>query len=127
TIWDRLAAHSLTGRYYFTDVPFTALWGTKYLSITRPITQFFSHCLAGTLPKVSFVEPRFLGEAQGLSNDDHPFADIRNGEAFLTSVFAAVTASPVWENKVLIINFDEWGGFFEHVPPTAAPITQADA
>jgi phospholipase C len=78
------------------------------------------------LPHVSVVEPRFLGESQGLSNDDHPFADIRNGEAFLNSVYAAVTSSPLWRNTVLIINFDEWGGFFEHVPPTAAPIPPAD-
>ena len=74
-----------------------------------------------------FVEPRFLGEAQGVSNDDHPFADIRNGEAFLNLVYTAVTQSPAWRNTVLVINFDEWGGFFEHVAPTAAPIPAADA
>src|SRR2546427_10937428 len=33
TIWDRLGAAGLTGRYYFSDAPFTALWGPKYLSI----------------------------------------------------------------------------------------------
>ena len=127
TIWDRLAEHSISRRYYFSDVPLLALWGSKYLSISAPIAQFFADCAAGTLPHVSFVEPRFLGEAQGLSNDDHPFADIRNGEAFLNLVYAALTLSPVWRNTVLVINFDEWGGFFEHVPPTAAPIPPADA
>ena len=127
TIWDRLADHSISRRYYYSDIPLLALWGSKYLSISAPIAQFFADCLAGTLPHVSVVEPRFLGESQGLSNDDHPFADIRNGEAFLNSVYAAVTSSPSWRNTVLIINFDEWGGFFEHVPPTAAPIPPADA
>jgi phospholipase C len=126
TIWDRLADHSISRRYYYSDIPLLALWGSKYLSISAPIAQFFTDCLAGTLPHASVVEPRFLGESQGLSNDDHPFADIRNGEAFLNSVYAAVTSSPVWRNTVLIINFDEWGGFFEHVPPTAAPIPPAD-
>jgi phospholipase C len=126
TIWDRLADHSISRRYYYSDIPLLALWGSKYLSISAPIAQFFADCLAGTLPHVSVVEPRFLGESQGLSNDDHPFADIRNGEAFLNSVYAAVTSSPLWRNTVLIINFDEWGGFFEHVPPTAAPIPPAD-
>jgi phospholipase C len=126
TIWDRLADHSISRRYYFSDVPLLALWGSKYLSISAPIAQFFADCAAGTLPHVSFVEPRFLGEAQGLSNDDHPFADIRNGEAFLNLVYTAVTLSPAWRDTVLIINFDEWGGFFEHVPPTAAPIPPAD-
>jgi phospholipase C len=37
-----------------------------------------------------------------------------------------VTNSPAWERTALIINYDEWGGFFDHVPPTAAPIPLAD-
>jgi len=127
TIWDRLADHSISRRYYFSDIPLLALWGSKYLSISAPVAQFFADCAAGTLPHVSVVEPRFLGESQGLSTDDHPFADIRNGEVFLNSVYAAVTSSPVWRNTVLVINFDEWGGFFEHVPPPTAPIPPADA
>lgn len=127
TIWDRLADHSISRRYYYSDIPLLALWGSKYLSISAPVIQFFGDCAAGTLPQVSFVEPRFFGESQGLSNDDHPFADIRNGEAFLNSVYTAVTTSPAWQSTVLVINFDEWGGFFEHVPPTAAPIPPADA
>jgi len=126
TVWDRLADHSISRRYYFSDVPLLALWGSKYLSISAPIAQFFAECAAGTLPHVSFVEPRFLGESQGVSGDDHPFADIRNGEAFLNSVYAAVTSGPAWRNTVLVINFDEWGGFFEHVAPSAAPIPPAD-
>jgi len=126
TIWDRLADHSISRRYYLSDIPLLALWGTKYLSISAPIADFFADCAAGTLPHVSFVEPRFLGESQGVSSDDHPFADIRNGEAFLNSVYAAITLSPAWQNTILIINFDEWGGFFEHVAPTAAPIPAAD-
>ena len=54
------------------------------------------------------------------------FADIRNGEAFLNLVYSAVTTSPAWRNTVLVINFDEWGGFFDHVPPPTAPIPPAD-
>jgi phospholipase C len=127
TIWDRLADHSISRRYYFSDVPMLALWGSKYLPISAPIAQFYADCMAGTLPHVSFVEPRFLGEEQGLSGDDHPFADVRNGEAFLNSVYAALTSSPVWRNTILVINFDEWGGFFEHIAPSAAPIPAADA
>jgi phospholipase C len=127
TIWDRLAEHSISARYYFSDFPFLALWGAKYLGISRGISEFYAAAAAGTLPHVSFVEPRFLGEDQGISTDDHPHSDIRNGEVFLNSVYQAVTSSPNWKNTVLIINFDEWGGFFEHVPPTHAPIPPADA
>jgi phospholipase C len=127
TIWDRLADHDLSRRYYFSDFPFLALWGAKYLNISRPIGEFFDDAEAGTLPAVSFVEPRFLGEAQGFSNDDHPHADIRNGEAFLNSIYEAITSSPAWPQTALIINYDEWGGFFDHVPPSAASIPPADA
>ncbi len=126
TIWDRLAGAGITGRYYYSDVPFLALWGAKYLPISRPLSQFLNDCGTGTLPSVSFVDPRFLGEAEGTSNDDHPHADIRNGEVFLNTIYNAVTSSPNWPNTVMIINFDEWGGFFEHVPPPAAPIPPAD-
>jgi phospholipase C len=122
-----LAEHSLKGFYYFSDVPFTALWGAKYLPISRRIAQFFDDAADGTLPHVSFVEPRFFGESLGISNDDHPFADIRNGQDFLNRVYEAVTTSPNWPNTIMVIHYDEWGGFFDHVPPTAAPIPPADA
>ena len=127
TIWDRLAEHSLSGKYYYSDFPFIALWGTKYLGISHLISEFFADAAAGTLPAVSFVDPRFVGEAEGLSNDDHPHADIRNGEDFLNGVYQAITSSPNWANTVLVITYDEWGGFFDHVPPGIAPIPPADA
>jgi phospholipase C len=126
TIWDLLATGGVDGRYYFSDVPFLAFWGAKYLPIARPFAAFLSDCAAGTLPQVAFVDPRFTGEEQGLSNDDHPHADIRNGEAFLNQVYEAVTASPAWPNTLLVVNYDEWGGFFDHVPPPAGPIPAAD-
>jgi phospholipase C len=127
TIWDRLADHGLSRKYYFSDFPFLALWGAKYLDISRPVGEFYLDCAAGTLPKVSYVEPRFLLEGQGLSQDDHPHSDIRNGEAFLNRVYNAVTSSPAWPNTLMVINFDEWGGFFDHVAPAKAPIPAADA
>ena len=126
TIWDRLAAANLDGRYYFSDLPFLALWGNRYVRLARGIDQFFVDAAAGQLPHVSFVEPRFLGEQAGLSNDDHPFADIRNGQAFMNRVYQAVTHSPNWPNTVFVINYDEWGGFFDHVPPPIRPIPAAD-
>jgi phospholipase C len=126
TIWDRLAAAGLEGRYYFSDAPFLALWGVKYFPISRPFSAFLSDCARGQLPHVSFVEPRFIEEQTGLSNDDHPHADVRDGQAFLNRVYTAVTRSPNWSSTVLIINYDEWGGFFEHVAPPTAQIPPAD-
>lgn len=125
TIWDRLAAAGLTGRYYFQDAPFLALWGAKYLPITRLYQSFLLACETGQLPHVSFVEPRFIEDPLRTTNDDHPHADIRDGQAFLNEVYTAVTRSPAWPRTLLVINYDEWGGFFEHVPPGTAPIPPA--
>jgi phospholipase C len=127
TIWDRLAEHGQTGRYYYSDVSFLDLWGTKYASIVHPLVRFMDDCSAGTLPSVAFVDPKFVGEASGATNDDHPHADIRNGEVFLAQIYQAVTSSPNWKHTVLIVTFDEWGGFFDHVAPPLAPIPAATA
>jgi phospholipase C len=121
TIWDRLAAAGRSGRYYFSDVPFTALWGTKYASISKPAAQFLSDCAAGTLPDVSYVDPRFVDEGSGTSGDDHPHGDVRSGEEFLATIYNAVVSSPAWSRTLLVINYDEWGGFFDHVAPETAP------
>jgi len=126
TIWDRLAAASVSGRYYFSDVPFLAVWGSKYIPISRPVSQFYLDCAAGTLPSVSYIDPRFVDEGTGTSGDDHPHADIRNGETFMAGLYRAVTTSPNWSNTVLIFNFDEWGGFYDHVAPPTAAIPPSD-
>jgi phospholipase C len=126
-IWDRLTAAGIPGRYYFTDVPYTALWGTRYLGISRPILEFYAQAAIGALPPVSFVEPGFLGEAvPGLSQDEHPLADIRLGQHFLSTVYNAVVSSPNWARTVFVITYDEWGGFFDHVPPPVGPDPNPD-
>ena len=124
TIWDRLAEKGLRGRYYYGDVPFLALWGAKYVGISSPISRFFADARDGTLPEVAFVDGEFAGEATGTGNDDHPHVDVRNGEKLMADVYAAVTQAPQWGQTVLLINFDEWGGFFDHVPPPTAQIPE---
>ena len=121
TIWDSLAAAGVKGTYFFNDVPFTALWYTKYLNISQPYAAFKALAAAGQLPAVSFIDPRFEDEGSGTSNDDHPHADIRAGETFLNDVYESITNSPNWPNTVLVITFDEWGGFFDHIAPGSAP------
>jgi phospholipase C len=117
TIWDRLAAAGLSGGYYFVDEPFILLWGAKYASILHPAAQFLADAAAGTLPNVSFVDPSFANEGQGQSGDYHPHGDIRAGEAFLAQIYHALRSSPAWDRTVLVVNFDEWGGFYDHVVP----------
>jgi phospholipase C len=62
TIWDRLQARGVSRRNYFSDLPFIGLWGTKYASISAHYAQFLADAAAGTLPAVSFVDPRFETE-----------------------------------------------------------------
>jgi Phospholipase C len=124
-IWDRLAAAGRSGRYYYGDTPFLALWGAKYLNISFPLQQFYADAAAGLLPEVAFIDPRFQDENTGTSNDDHPHADVRAGEYFLAQIYNAVTTSPNWRSTVLVINYDEWGGFFDHVVPSIAPIPES--
>ena len=127
TIWDRLAGAGVSARYYFSNVPFLALWGVKYLGISSLYEEFLLAASTGTLPAVSFVDPRYTILDDGTGNDDHPHADIREGDLFLYRTFQAVAKGPKWANTVFIVNFDEWGGFFEHVvPPRATAANNVD-
>jgi len=121
TIWDRLAAAGVPANYYFNDLPFLALWGEKYIPISRPFETFLAQAASGTLPSFSYIDPFFLGEDQGGSNDDHPHADILRGQAFVSLIANAVVNSPLWSKTALVIMYDEWGGFFDHVPPPRLP------
>lgn len=124
TIWDSLAKAGVSHTYYYNDLPFLSLWGLRYLGISHNWDDFVRDAASGTLPAVSYVDPPFFLEAvDGTSHDDHPHGDIRNGEAFINSVYQAITTSPAWPRTVLVVTFDEWGGFFDHVPPTSAPDT----
>jgi len=127
TIWDRLAAAGVSATYYFSNLPFLGLWGPKYIAISRPYQQFLADAAAGTLPSVSFVDPRFTISDMGEGNDDHPHADIRAGDAFLAQTFFAVANGPLWPRTVVVVTYDEWGGFFDHVaPPRVAAANLVD-
>lgn len=125
TIWDRLAAAGVRGAYYTGGLPFLALWGDRYLPITQTFDRFLGDCRSGRLPALSFVDPPFtlagLVSGSATGSDDHPHGDIRAGEHFLNRVYRAVTTSPAWSRTLLVVTFDEWGGFFEHVRPQRAP------
>jgi phospholipase C len=127
TIWDRLGAAGISANYYYSNLPFLGLWGPKYLGIARPYDDFLLAASAGTLPAVSFIDPVYTVLDDGTGNDDHPHADIRKGDRFLYDTFEAVAKGPKWPNTVFIVNFDEWGGYFDHVaPPRAAAPNNVD-
>ncbi len=124
TIWDRLGAAGAPAAAYATDLPPLALWGGRLGGYVRQIDQYFADAEAGRLPNVAFVDPAFLGDAQ---SDDHPFADIRAGQRFLRDVFRAFTDSRHWKSGLFVVTYDEWGGFFDHVPPPVLADDHASA
>ncbi|MEI9982594.1 MAG: alkaline phosphatase family protein [Aliidongia sp.] len=127
TIWDAAAYGGVSARYYYSDAAYTALWGGSYTDISFPFDQFVADAAAGNLPSISYVDPLSVGEAQGTSADDHPLADIRNGQVFMNRVYQALSTSPNWAKTLLVINYDEWGGFADHVAPPMAPVSAHEA
>lgn len=114
TIWDRLAAAGVPARYYYSDLPVLALFGTRMNGFLHPVADYYTDCDAGTLPNVTMLDPKFLEPGE---NDDHPLADVRAGQLFLRDAFKAFVDSPHWEHGLFVVTYDEWGGFFDHVPP----------
>jgi phospholipase C len=84
------------------------------LAANTPIKQFFTDCAAGTLPKFCIVDMDYSTQSQ-----ENP-QNIVVGETFLASVVKAVGASPNWNKTLLVIVYDEHGGYFDHVPPPVA-------
>jgi phospholipase C len=124
TIFDRLAAKKVSAGYYYGNFSFLLLY-QKHQEISHKHATFFRQCKTGTLPAFSYVDPNYTFHDSGPSsgnegNDDHPHADIRAGEYFMSRIYNAVTKSPAWPRTLLIFTFDEWGGFFDHVSPPAA-------
>jgi phospholipase C len=121
TIFAALAARGIGSRYFYTDIPVSALWGAPGLARSGQVQEYYERCASGTLPAVSFVDPAFLGEEQGTSGDEHPHGDVRAGQAFMSDVVHAFLESPQFKRGALFIVYDEWGGFFDHVRPPRVP------
>ena len=117
TIFDRLHAHGISWRNYYTDLPGTAVI-TKtlrdYPNNLVKVDQFYADAARGSLPAVSFVDPNF---DHGSEEND---GDIRLGEQFVAQVVKAVFASPAWSKTVLVYTYDEHGGYYDHVAPPPA-------
>jgi phospholipase C len=125
TIFDRFVAKRIPAAYYYGNFAFLLLY-QRYQAISHPYSTFFEQCRTGKLPAFSYVDPNYTfhdeGPASGNEgNDDHPHSDIRAGEYFMSQIYNAVVRSPAWPRTLLIFTFDEWGGFFDHVSPPAAP------
>jgi phospholipase C len=74
------------------------------------------------MPPVVFIEPEYTDGPHVDPNDDHPPTGIAKGQVFFAEVYAALIANPQrWRNTLMIVTYDEHGGFFDHVPPLPIP------
>lgn len=84
-------------------------------------TSFLDDAAAGALREVSWIDPNFvnLHVLNVVSDDDHPPADIMAGQALALELYDALTRSPDWPDTLLVLCYDEHGGFHDHVQPPA--------
>ena len=73
--------------------------------------EFLAAAAAGTLPAVSFVKP------SGLENEHPGYTDLLTGERHVLDLINAVRNGPNWKDAVIIVTYDENGGFWDHVAP----------
>jgi phospholipase C len=128
TIYERLEAAKRRWRVYHDGLPQAAGvdWLRKYYispftDTFRDMDDFHTDAAAGDLPDYTFIEPCYdTGNNYLAGNSMHPMNDIRKGESLLKSVYETIRNSPRWDSTLLIVTFDEHGGFYDHVAPPAA-------
>jgi phospholipase C len=72
--------------------------------------SFFTDAAAGNLPNISWIMPPF-------NESDHPTANLTQGQNFIASLVNAVESSPEWGSTAFFVAWDDYGGFYDHVPP----------
>jgi phospholipase C len=118
TIWDGLAARCLRGKnygagpllWYTMAFPLRAISGNDAM-VPAPMESFFEDALSGQLPELAVLDPEFRVA------DGSPRHDLALAEGFLAAVYRAMTESPQWARSLLVITFDEHGGYYDHVVP----------
>ena len=117
TLLDR---KNVTWRYYATfprtnwnafeavrSVRYGARWSTN---IVTPQNTILNDIAAGTLPAVSWVIPT-------ADYSDHPGEPRDFGPDWIGSVVNAIGESAYWRSTAVFVVWDDWGGFYDHVPP----------
>ncbi|MBV8197669.1 MAG: hypothetical protein JO263_06020, partial [Candidatus Eremiobacteraeota bacterium] len=82
-------------------------WKTN---IRTPETKILSDLKSGALPSVSWVIPE-------LANSDHPASGCNYGPRWITDVLNAIGTSKYWNSTAVIVLWDDWGGWYDPVPP----------
>jgi phospholipase C len=121
-IFDHLTAAGVSWRYYEHDLCMLRLFADYTLgnpnivSINDPIQGLEAAVNNNTLPSVTYIEPDLNDVPAG--NDDHPPISIAPGQALIQRVYEALSKNKlVWNKTLLIVTYDECGGFYDHVLP----------
>jgi phospholipase C len=77
--------------------------------------DFIAQAAAGTLPAVSFYKPA------GRDTQHPSYTDIATGDIHIDGVLQKLRASPQWKDMLIIVTYDENGGYWDHVPPPSGP------
>ncbi len=123
TLFDRLNEADRSWKVYYYDFPSSLILThqrePKNLLKYRKIDYFFKDVLKpDDFPDFALIEPKYSGQDQ---NDDHPPHNIMKGEKLIADVYNAIRSNEeLWKSSLLVILFDEHGGFYDHVSPPAA-------
>jgi phospholipase C len=126
TIFDRLSARGIDWKIYFQGIPQSVVLKhqRRLANLARYfyMTQFYEDArgAAEDFPEFCLIEPDFMGAEE---NDDHPPHDIMKAQKLIADVYNALRANrDLWASTLLVVYYDEHGGFFDHVvPPKADP------
>jgi phospholipase C len=90
---------------------FTTVRKNRQLSNIQTIAHFYTAARDGKLPNVAWVIP---GERV---SEHAPTGRVNVGEAYVTGVINAVMQGPNWNDSAILLSWDDWGGFYDHVVP----------
>ena len=98
-------------------------WKERLERVDVEAPSFLEDAANGALPSVAWIDPNFsnFNPIGFQPNDDHAPADIKDGQELVLAVYHALATGPQWERTLLIVFYDEHGGFFDHVAPPDAP------
>lgn len=99
----------------------SCLKGINLITDITPFSSFEKDINESYYPyPLTFIEPNYgdiTNESYEGGTSQHPMDDVRNGEGLIKHTYEAIRNSPHWENSLLIITYDEHGGFYDHVTP----------
>jgi phospholipase C len=124
TVYDRLNEKGILWKVYFGDIPLSLVMShQRRLGNARRhhrMSAFYSDAAGPEhqFPAYSFIEPSYFRPGQ---NDDHPPHPTGRAQLLLANVYNALRANePLWNTTLLVVLYDEHGGFYDHVAPPAA-------